>query len=180
MLLASARKVGVDRTEQQIQREQKMNTLHRISQAEILAILENHARGDAASFAYNLGITGNWSGDGKIELAAPSGSSTGPFHDVISFSLTATSSFGIATFAAVDLAFVYWNIGPAGSLTSFSILTNQVNGFSVSMQLGQAAARLEGKKFATLEIGTLTHSGALPTLPQPVQRRPATPWLRTV
>src|SRR5690606_18487343 len=120
-------------------KRETMNTLHRISQAEILAILENHARGDAASFAYNLGVTGNWSGEGSIELAAPSGSSTGPFHDVISFSLTATSTFGTATFAAVDLAFVYWNIGPAGWLTSFSILTTQASGVSISMQLGQAS-----------------------------------------
>jgi len=157
-----------------------MNTLHKISQAEILAILENHTRGDAASFAYNLGITGDWTGEGRIELAAPSGSSTGPFRDVISFSLTATSKFGSATFAAVDLGFVYWNVGPAGSLTSFSILTNQVDGFSLSMQLGQGAARLEGKRFATLEIGTLTHSGTLTELPDPARQRPGGPWLRTV
>lgn len=161
-----------------------MNTLHKISQAEILALLETHARADANSYIYNLGITGDWTGEGRIELSAGQGSSTGPFRDVISFSLTATSTFGTATFAAVDLAFLYWNVGPAGSLTSFSVLTQQVNGFSLSMQLGQGAARLEGKRFATLEIGTLTHSaglpGAVPELSGPARQRPGGPWLRTV
>jgi hypothetical protein len=161
-----------------------MNTLHKISQAEILAILENHSRADATSFAFNLGVTGDWTGEGKIELSAQHGSSIGPFHDIIAFSLTVTSAFGTATFGAVDLAFVYWSVGPAGSLTSFSILTNQVNGFSLSMQLGQGTARLEGKRFATLEVGTLTHSavqsGALPDLADAARQLPGVPWLRTV
>ena len=161
-----------------------MNTLHKISQAEILAILKNHTRANADSYTYNLGITGDWTGEGKIEFSAPQGSCTGPFHDVIAFSLTVTSTFGTATFGAIDLAFVYWNVGPQGSLTSFSILTNPVRGFCLSMQLGQNAARLESKSFATLETGTLTHSAAQqnapPTLDDAACQPSAVPWLRTV
>ena len=137
-----------------------MNTLHRISQAEILAVLETEANVENNSITYNLAVTGNWNGEGEIEFSAPSGSSTGPFQDISSFSFAATSSFGTANFSAVDLAFAYWNVGPSGLMTSFSILTNPINGFSLSMQLGQEGAKLEGRKFATLEAGTLTHSSA--------------------
>ena len=49
-------------------------------------------------------------------------------------------------------------------MVSFSILTNPVDGFSLSMQLGHEAAKLEGRKFATLEAGTLTHSVGQPVL----------------
>ena len=139
-----------------------MNTLHRISQADILAALDSKADGDKDSIIFNLAVTGNWSGEGRIDFTAPSGSSTGPFRDVNSFSFVAKSSFGTAEFAAIDLAFAYWNVGPSGLMVSFSILTNPVNGFSLSMQLGQEAAKLEGRKFATLESGTITHSAALP------------------
>ena len=159
-----------------------MNTLHRVSQAEILAALENRrAESESETTTISLAVNGDWTGEGNIELAMPSGSSTGPFPDIISFSFKANSSFGSASFGAIDLAFAYWNIGPAGSMVSFSILTNQVDGFSLSVQLGQDAAKLEGRKFATLEIGTLTHSivheGDTTTL---VQQRANGAWLRPV
>ena len=137
-----------------------MKTLHKISQAEMLAVLETQAEEGQDSIVFNLAVTGNWSGDGKIDFSAPSGSSTGPFPDVNSFSFVATSSFGSTEFTAIDLAFAYWNIGPSGLMISFSILTNPVNGFSLSIQLGKDAAKLEGRKFATLDAGTLTHSSA--------------------
>ena len=139
-----------------------MNTLHKISQAGILAALDSQADDDKDSIIFNLAVTGNWTGEGRIDFTAPSGSSTGPFRDINSFSFVATSSFGTAEFAAIDLAFAYWTVGPSGLMISFSILTNPVNGFSLSMQLGQEAAKLEGRKFATLEAGTLTHSSARP------------------
>lgn len=135
-----------------------MNTLHRVSQADVLAALDNKADTESETTTFTLAVTGDWAGEGRIELAKPNGSSTGPFHDIISFSFKATSTFGSAEFGAIDLAFAYWNVGPSGSMASFSILTNQVDGFSLSIQLGQDAAKLEGKKFATLEVGTLTHS----------------------
>lgn len=141
-----------------------MNTLHRISQAEILAALDNQTGDDKDSIIFKLAITGDWSGEGRIDLAAPSGSSTGPFREINSFSFVATSSFGTAEFAAIDLAFAYWSIGPSGLMVSFSVLTNPVNGFSLSLQLGQEAAKLEGRKFATLEKGTLTHSVGQPLI----------------
>jgi len=159
-----------------------MNTLHRVSQADILAALDNK-KTDAGSetTTFSLAVTGDWTGEGSIELAKPSGSSTGPFPDIISISFNAKSSFGSANFSAIDLAFAYWNVGSSGSMVSFSILTNQVDGFSLSIQLGQDAAKLEGKKFATLEIGTLTHSfvqdGDPATL---VQQRANGSWLRPV
>jgi len=139
-----------------------MNTLHRISQAAILAVLDRQTNMDKDSIMFNLAVTGIWSGEGRIEFTAPSGSSIGPFRDVTTFSFAAQSSFGTAKFTAIDLAFVYWNVGPSGLMISFSILTNPVKGFSLSMQLGQEAAKLEGRKFATLEAGTLTHSSAQP------------------
>lgn len=158
-----------------------MNTLHRVSQADILAALENKYNSETETTTFSLAVNGDWTGEGRIELTKPSGSSTGPFPDIVSFSFKATSSFGSASFAAIDLAFAYWNIGPAGSMVSFSILTNQVDGFSLSVQLGQEAAKLEGRKFATLEIGTLTHSavqnGNPPAL---VQQRANGAWLRSV
>lgn len=137
-----------------------MKTLHKINQADMLAILETQTEKDKDSIVFNLAVTGNWSGDGKIDFSAPSGSSTGPFPDVNSFSFIATSSFGTTEFTAIDLAFAYWNVGPSGLMISFSILTNPVNGFSLSIQLGKDAAKLEGRKFATLDAGTLTHSSA--------------------
>lgn len=139
-----------------------MNTLHRISQADILAALENDTGADADSIIFDLAVTGNWNGEGTINFSAPNGSSTGPFRDVNSFSFVAESSFGTTEFTAVDLAFAYWSVGSSGLMTSFSVLTNPVNGFSLSVQLGQEAAKLEGRKFATLEAGTLTHSSANP------------------
>ena len=137
-----------------------MNTLHRVSQADILAALDSQTDQEKDSIIFDLAVTGNWTGAGQIEFGSPSGSSTGPFRDINSFSFVATSSFGTAEFAAIDLAFAYWNVGPSGLMVSFSILTNPVNGFSLSMQLGQESAKLEGRKFATLEAGTLTHSAA--------------------
>jgi hypothetical protein len=137
-----------------------MNTLHKISQADMLAVLDNQADEDNDSIVFNLAVTGDWSGEGRIDFAAPSGSSTGPFLDVKSFSFVATSSFGTTEFSANNLAFAYWNVGPSGLMISFSILTNPVDGFSLSMQLGKDAAKLDGKKFATLDVGTLTHSPA--------------------
>ncbi|MBT3536350.1 MAG: hypothetical protein HN478_20890 [Rhodospirillaceae bacterium] len=161
--------------------KRKMNTLHRVRQADILAALDNKSDADAHSIIFSLAVNGDWTGEGQIELAAPSGSSTGPFHDIISFSFRANSSFGSASFGAIDLAFAYWNVGPTGSMASFSILTNQVDGFSLSVQLGQDAAKLEGRKFATLEVGTLTHSvlqdGDPIALGQP---RANGGWLRSV
>ena len=159
-----------------------MNTLHRVSQADILAALDSRKTDpDSETTTFSLAVNGDWTGEGRIELAKPSGSSTGPFPDIISFSFKATSSFGSASFGAIDLAFAYWNIGPSGSLVSFSILTNQVEGFSLSVQLGQGAAKLEGKKFATLEIGTLTHSILLDSDPiNLVQQRANGSWLRPV
>ena len=139
-----------------------MNTLHIISQAKIPSALDNRADKDKGSIIFDLAVTGNWSGEGQIDFTVPSGSSTGPIRDVNSFSFVATSSFGTAEFATIDLAFAYWIVGPSDLMISFSILTNPVNGFSLSMQLGQEAAKLEGQKFATLEAGTLTHSSAHP------------------
>ena len=138
-----------------------MNTLHRISQAEILAALDSQTNWEKDSIIFNLAVTGTWSGEGQIDFNTPSGSSTGPFRDVNSFSFVATSSFGSAEFTALDLAFAYWNVGPSGLMISFSILTNPVNGFSLSMQLGQDASKLEERKFAIREAGTLTHSSAI-------------------
>lgn len=160
-----------------------MNTLHRVSQADILAALDNKSEADSDSTIFSLAVTGDWTGEGRIELAAPSGSSTGPFPDIISFSFKATSSFGSASFGAIDLAFAYWNIGPSGSMVSFSLLTNSVDGFSLSIQLGQEAAKLEGRKFATLEVGTLTHSvvqNGNPDANRAAVQRPNGPWLRPV
>ena len=139
-----------------------MNTLHKISQADILTVLDNQADEDKENIIFNLAVTGDWSGEGQIDFAMPGGSSTGPFPDVNSFSFIATSSFGSTEFSAINLAFAYWNVGPSGLMISFSILTNPVNGFSLSMQLGKDAAKLEGRKFATLDIGTLTHSSTDP------------------
>ena len=139
-----------------------MNTLHKISQADILTVLDSQAAEDKENIIFNLAVTGDWSGEGQIDFAMPSGSSTGPFPDVNSFSFIATSSFGTTEFSAINLAFAYWNVGPSGLMISFSILTNPVNGFSLSMQLGKNAAKLEGRKFATLDAGTLTHSSANP------------------
>jgi hypothetical protein len=161
-----------------------MNTLHRISQADILAALDDEARTDTDSIAFNLAVTGDWNGSGRINFSAFNGSSTGPFHEINSFSLVATSSFGSAEFTAVDLAFAYWDVGPSGLMSSFSILTNPVNGFSLSMQLGQEGARLEGRKFATQEAGTLTHSAGETTVQNQfadLERRCAgAPFLRQV
>ncbi|MDA0653570.1 MAG: hypothetical protein O3C49_09880 [Proteobacteria bacterium] len=140
-----------------------MNTLHRISPAEILAALDSEAHEDKENIIFNLAVTGNWGGHGRIDFSAPSGSSTGPFREINSFSFVATSSFGTAAFAAVDLAFAYWTVGSSGLMNSFSILTNPVDGFSLSIQFGQDAAKLEGKKFRTLEAGTLTHSATQPS-----------------
>ena len=137
-----------------------MNTLHRISHADILSALDSQDDQRKDSIIFNLAVTGAWRGKGQIDFATPSGSSTGPFPDVNSFSFVARSSFGLAEFRAIDLAFAYWNIGPSGLMISFSILTNPVNGFSLSMQFGKEAAKLEGRKFATVEAGTLTHSSA--------------------
>ncbi len=139
-----------------------MNTLHKISQGDILAVLDSQGDEDKDNIIFNLAVTGDWSGEGQIDFAMPSGSSTGPFPDVNSFSFIATSSFGTTEFSAINLAFAYWNVGPSGLMISFSILTNPVNGFSLSMQLGKDAAKLEGRKFATLDAGTLTHSSANP------------------
>ena len=47
-------------------------------------------------------------------------------------------------------------------MISFSILTNPVVGFSLSVQLGKDAAKLEGRKIATADAGTLTHSSGHP------------------
>ena len=137
-----------------------MNTLHRINQTEILAALDNDTNGEQDSITFNLAVTGDWNGHGLIDFSAPNGSSTGPFREVNSFSFVATSSFGTTDFSAIDLAFAYWSVGPSGLMNSFSILTNPVKGFSLSIQFGQEAAKLEGKKFATVEAGTLTHSAA--------------------
>jgi len=165
-------------------REKNMNTLHRVSQADILAALDNKSDTDSETTIFSLAVNGDWTGEGRIELAKPNGSSTGPFHDIISFSFKATSSFGSASFGAIDLAFAYWNVGPSGSMVSFSILTNQVEGFSLSIQLGQDAAKLEGKKFATLEVGTLTHSmdqaGDSAANRELAQQRSNGTWLRPV
>ena len=139
-----------------------MNTLHKISQADMLAVLDNQAEEHKDNIIFNLAITGDWSGEGQIDFATPSGSSTGPFPDVNSFSFVATSSSGTTEFSAINLAFSYWNVGPSGLLISFSFLTNPVNGISLSMQLGKDAAKLERRKNATLEVGTLTHSSAQP------------------
>lgn len=161
-----------------------MNTLHRISQAEILAALDNQTGDEKESIIFNLAITGDWSGEGRIDFAAPSGSSTGPFREINSFSFVAASSFGEAEFAAIDLAFAYWSVGPSGLMVSFSILTNPVNGLSMSLQLGQEAAKLEGRKFATVEKGTLTHSAGQPLIMdqrKTLERRwTGTPILREV
>ena len=139
-----------------------MNTLHKISQADILTVLDNQADEAKDNIIFSLAVTGDWSGEGQIDFAMPSGSSTGPFPEVNSFSFIATSSFGTTEFSAIDLAFAYWNVGPSGLMISFSILTNPVNGFSLSMQLGKDGAKLEGLKFATLDVGTLTHSATDP------------------
>jgi hypothetical protein len=161
-----------------------MNTLHRVSQANILAALDGKVDASTDTTSFSLAVTGDWTGEGHIEVAAPSGSSTGPFTDIISFAFKATSSFGSANFGAIDLAFAYWNVGPSGSMVSFSILTNQVEGFSLSIQLGQDAAKLEGRKFATLEVGTLTHSamqqGDRAANRALIRQRPKGPWLRPV
>jgi len=37
-----------------------------------------------------------------------------------------------------------------------------VVGFSLSVQIGKDAAKLEGRKFATVDAGTLTHSSTYP------------------
>ena len=107
-------------------------------------------------------VTGEWSGEGGIDFGTPNGSSTARFPDINSFSFVASSSFGTTEFTTLDLSFAYWKVGPSGLMISFSILTNPVNGFSLSMQLGKEGSKLEGRKFATLESGTLTHSLAHP------------------
>ena len=162
----------------------KMNTLHRIGQAEILTALTNHSDIDTASMAYDLSVAGDWTGSGRIEFGAPHGSSTGPFPDIFSFTFAAISDFGSAEFGAVDLAFAYWRIDPSGNIESFSVLTNQIDGFALSLQLGEDAAKLEGKKFATLQVGTLVQ-----TTPHPVSTSahagapaswPSGPWPRKI
>lgn len=140
-----------------------MNTLHKVNHAQILAAFDSQSDEIKDSIAFNLAVTGGWTGKGQIDFSAPSGSSTGPFPEITAFSFRAKSIFGVAEFSAIDLAFAYWNVGPSGSLISFSILTNPVNGFCLSIQLGKDAAKLDGKKFATLEAGTLTHSSACTT-----------------
>ena len=89
-----------------------MNTLHKISQADMLAVLDNQVDEAKDRIVFNLAVTGDWSGEGWIDFGAPSGSSTGPFPDVKSFSFVATSSFGTTEFSAINLAFAYWNVGP--------------------------------------------------------------------
>lgn len=161
-----------------------MNTLHKINQASLLAALHHQSDKVNDRNIFNLAVTGNWSGNGRIDFATPSGASTGPFPDVNSFSFVAKSSFGITEFTAIDLAFAYWNVGPSGLMISFSILTNPVDGFSLSVQLGKEAAKLEGRKFATVDVGTLTHSSADPVAlnqQEYLERRWAgAPLLRTV
>jgi len=49
-------------------------------------------------------------------------------------------------------------------IISISILTNLVFGFSLLVQLGNDAAKLEGRKFATMGASTLTHSSAHPVV----------------
>lgn len=139
-----------------------MNTLHIINQASMLAALEAQVEEEKESIGYNLAVTGDWNGEGRIDFGAPSGSSTGPFRDINSFSFVATSTFGTTEFTTLDLSFAYWNVGSSGLMIGFSVLTVPVRGFSLSIHLGQEAAKLEGRKFATVEAGTLTHSSAQP------------------
>ena len=129
-----------------------MKTLHRVRHADILAALDKQTHANTESFLFDLAVTGAWAGEGQIDFTAPHGSSTGPFPDILSFHFTATSKFGAAEFSAIDLAFAYWSMGPTGHLTSFSILTNQVDGIALSIQLGENGAKLEGKKL-NLKIG---------------------------
>jgi len=161
-----------------------MNTLHIISQAKLLAALEEQDEEEKENITFNLAVNGEWNGEGHIGFGAPSGSSTGPFRDINSFSFVATSAFGTTEFTTLDLSFAYWNVGPSGLMISFSILTVPVDGFSLSMQLGKEAAKLEGRKFATVEAGTLTHSSAVPVARAQrdyIQRRwTAAPILREV
>ena len=161
-----------------------MDTLHRVSPADILAALDRQSHSNAESFLYDLTVSGQWTGEGQIDFATFHGSSTGPFPDILSFWFTATSKFGTAEFGAVDLAFAYWSMGPSGDLTSFSILTNQIEGIALSIQLGENAAKLEGKRFATLETGTLNHAiadtSAIPDPADPSRLWPGGPMLRSV
>lgn len=133
-----------------------------ISQASLLTALNERAHKEKESVKFDLAVTGEWSGKGQIDFGTPKGLSTERFPDVNSFSFVATSSLGTSEFTVLDLSFACWNVGPAGLMISFSILTKPVDGFSLSMQLGKEGAKLESPKFATLEAGTLTHSCAQP------------------
>jgi len=82
-----------------------MNTLHKISQAGLLAAFDNQSDEVKERTIFILAVTGNWSGDGRIDYATPSGSSTGPFRDINFFSFVVISSFGTTEFTAIDLAF---------------------------------------------------------------------------
>jgi hypothetical protein len=161
-----------------------MYTLHRVRPAEFLAALDRQNHNSADSFLYDLTVAGSWTGEGQIDFAAFHGSSTGPFPDILSFWFTAKSRLGTAEFAAIDLAFAYWSMGPSGQLTSFSILTNQVEGMALSIQLGENGAKLQGKRFATLDTGTLGHAmaetSAVPDLSDPARLWPGGPMLRSI
>ena len=87
--------------------EKMMNILHKISQAGLLAVLDNQSDAAKESTRFNHAVTGNWGGDGRIDFAASSESSTGPFRDVNSSSFIATSSFGTTELTAIDLAFTH-------------------------------------------------------------------------
>jgi len=110
------------------------------------------ANGDQDSITFNLAVTGDWNGHGRIDFSAPNGSSTGPFREVNSFSFVATSSFGTTEFAAVDLAFAYWSVGPSGLMSSFSILTNPVKGFYFRYNLVRTQRSWKGKSSLRLKL----------------------------
>jgi hypothetical protein len=161
-----------------------MYTLHRVRPADFLAALDRQSHTSKESFLYDLKVAGDWTGEGQIDFTTFHGSSTGPFPDILSFWFTATSKLGIAEFGAIDLAFVYWSMGPTGQLTSFSILTNQVDGMALSIQQGENGAKLQGKRFATLDTGTLSHAiaetSAVPDLGDPARLWPGGPVLRSI
>ena len=161
-----------------------MYTLHRVRPADFLAALDRQSHSNTESFLYDLTVTGDWTGEGQIDFATFHGSSTGPFPDVLSFWFKAESKSGAVEFGAIDLAFAYWSMGPSGQLTSFSILTNQVEGIALSVQLGEGAAKLQGKRFSTLETGTLSHAisdtSRVPDLTDPARLWPGGPMLRSV
>jgi len=126
--------------------ENMMSTLHKISQAGLLAALDNQSDEVKESIIFNHAVTGNWGGDGRIDFAASSGSSTGPFRDVHSFSFIANSLFGATEFTAIDLAFTHWNVGPSGLIISCAILTNPVVGFSLLVHHRQFEGRVSCRR----------------------------------